>query len=250
MFQRSALTTRLRWYHLSQHGTSSRHAAHASPASVTTTHASPVPTTTARHGSSSSSSPSTPPSIKGPSKHTKSWERAAGLVKNIDVTNKYLDHIRDTHDPAMHIKSLEDELRGTMGQALGKQGQKILRALRSMKEQLELYHKALEDDSDTTSLDAPHVLELAQKYNFYRKQAKTARWELIVHRQAVGFIVNNHNVVSDTYPIGPALPETLEQVQALEQQNEGENNMMTDEATQRKNITGQLDWWQKVGRWR
>lgn len=158
------------------------------------------------------------------------------MVKNIDVTNKYLEHIRDVHDPSMHIKSLEDELRGTMGQALGKQGDKILRALRNMREQLDLYHDLLEKHPITSE----PVLERAKQYNFYREQAKTARWELIVHRQAIGFIVNNHKFVSDKYPISPALPETEEDVM----------NWENKEETTPQNLTGQLDWWQRIGRWR
>ena len=67
----------------------------------------------------------------------KSWERSARAVKNTDKTNKYLEHIRQEHDPALHIKTLEDELRGTMGKALGKQGQKVLRNIEAMKRQAE-----------------------------------------------------------------------------------------------------------------
>ena len=44
----------------------------------------------------------------------------------MDVTNPYLEAIRQTHDPALHIKTLEEELAGSIGQALGKQGRKVL----------------------------------------------------------------------------------------------------------------------------
>jgi hypothetical protein len=189
----------------------------------------------------SSSSASSPSSVSGPSKTSHSWERSAKMVKNIDVTNKYLEHIRDVHDPSMHIKTLEDELRGTMGKALGKQGDKILRALRSMQEELDRYHELLDQNH---SISSPIVLKHAQQYNYYREQAKTARWELIVHRQAIGFIVNNHKFVSDKYPISPALPETEEELVALENKEEEE------EEKPKANINGQLDWWQRIGRWR
>ena len=150
--------------------------------------------------------------------------------------------MRDVHDPSQHIKTLEDELRGTMGKALGKQGDKILRALRNMKEQLDIYHDLLEEHD----LNSKPVLERAQQYNFYREQAKTARWELIVHRQAIGFIVNNHKFVSDKYPIGPALPESEEDVEKLESSEEDETETNPKPAI----LKDQLDWWQRVGRWR
>ena len=41
--------------------------------------------------------------IKEPSKSTSTWERGAIAVKNIDVTNPYLESIRDTHDPSLHL---------------------------------------------------------------------------------------------------------------------------------------------------
>jgi hypothetical protein len=140
------------------------------------------------------------------------------MVKNVDVTNKYLEHIRDVHDPSLHVKTLEDEIRGTMGKALGKQGDKILGALRSMQQEWDSYHELLLDQNHSAS--SPEVLKHAQKYNNYRKQAETARWELIVHRQAIGFIVNNHKFVCDKYPIGPALPETEEQLLEIKRRNE------------------------------
>ena len=74
--------------------------------------------------------------VNMPSPETKSWQRGAKLVKNTDTTsNKYLEHIRQTHDPALHLKTLEDELKGTMGPALGKQGEKVLNILNQMHEE-------------------------------------------------------------------------------------------------------------------
>lgn len=173
----------------------------------------------------------------GPSDPGKTWERSAKLVKNIDVKNQYLEQIRDSHDPSMHIKTLEDELRGSIGQALGKQGEKILRALRNMREELEQYKGLLEEHP----MSAEIVIEKAKKYNFYREQAKKARWELTVHRQAAGFIVDNHNFVIKNYPISPPLPETEEQIERLQNGEVQKEQQMS---------TGQLDWWQRVGRWR
>jgi hypothetical protein len=128
--------------------------------------------------SASSSSTSTTPS--------KSWENGARLVKNTKVENKYLEHIRDMHDPSLHFKTIEDELKGTIGMALGKQAGKVLVALKCMAQEYSQYEALLEEGGDPSSRK---VVEVAKQYNEYRQQAHKNRWELIVHRQAVGFIV-------------------------------------------------------------
>ena len=111
------------------------------------------------------------------------------MVKNPKINNEYLDHIRDMHDPSLHLKTIEDELKGTIGKALGKQAQKIVAALRQMNEQYIRYEALLENEENGLDMESPEVVEVAKKYNFYRKQAHQYRWELIVHRQAVGFTV-------------------------------------------------------------
>ena len=136
------------------------------------------------------SSSNSPPSIKVPAVNPlKSWESGARMVKNPKINNEYLDHIRDMHDPSLHLKTIEDELKGTIGKALGKQAQKIVAALRQMNEQYIRYEALLENEENGLDMESPEVVEVAKKYNFYRKQAHQYRWELIVHRQAVGFTV-------------------------------------------------------------
>lgn len=66
-------------------------------------------------------------------------ESGAKLVQNTTVENKYLEHIRDVHDPSQHLKTIEDELKGTIGKALGKQGQKILMYARLMDQEQKKY---------------------------------------------------------------------------------------------------------------
>jgi hypothetical protein len=161
----------------------------------------------------------------------KSWERSAKLVKSTDVNNQYLEHIRTEHDPSLHVKTIEDELRGTMGKALGRQGEKIMFALRRMEEQ----RRRL----DTLEGCNNEIRECVILYNQFREEAKQARWELVVQRQAIGFLVNNQKVVHEKYPIGDALPlpqddGTLPEPKIKEKQEFGD----------------QLDWWQRIGRWR
>lgn len=135
-------------------------------------------------GSNSSSFSST--TVTGPKPELKSWESGARLVKNTTVENQYLDHIRDIHDPSLHVKTIEDELKGTIGKALGKQGEKLLVALRCMAAERSKYDDLLRDGYTPR---CRQVVQVAQQYNEYRKQAHEKRWELIVHRQAAGFIV-------------------------------------------------------------
>lgn len=156
------------------------------------------------------------------------------MVKNTDVSNQYLEHIRAVHDPALHIKTLEDELRKTMGAALGKQGEKVLGNVRGMEEQLQ----KLESLQDLAKRR-----ECIEIYNDYQRQAVQARWELMVQRQAVGCLVNNQKFVYEKYPIGDVLPLPDENgtiVKKTEAKDDDDCKQFGD----------QLDWWQRVGRWR
>jgi ribosome-binding ATPase YchF (GTP1/OBG family) len=177
------------------------------------------------------------------------WERSAHLVKNISVTNQYLEHIRESHDPALQLKTIEDELKGTIGKALGKAGEKITRAIRSMEEEKLLYNQWLKthihDDDSTKNMsdgEREEIEMIVTRYNNFRKQALQARWELIIHRQAIGFTVNNQKTVFDTYPIHEPLVVPF---QVEEDTNEQERSKES-----KKQFTDQLDWWQRIGRWR
>jgi len=172
--------------------------------------------------------------VNMPSPSSTSWERSAKLVKNTDTTNQYLEHIRASHDPSMHVKTIEDELRGTMGKALGKQGEKISRFMSNMAEERYEYDELVAEGAPLDKLRLS-----AARYNDCRAQALSARWELIVHRQAAGFLVDNHNTVQRLFPIDDK----------LEPKDCNEKN--DDECAEPKQKFGtQLDWWQKVGRWR
>ena len=177
-------------------------------------------------------------SAKGPSKQLKSWESGAKLVQNTTVENKYLEHIRDVHDPSQHLKTIEDELKGTIGKALGKQGQKILMYARLMDQERHKY------DNSTNNSEKN---EFALAHNNYRKECLHARWELIVHRQAVGFTVGNHKYVMEKFPVLDALPVVHESDGNSE---EGTPMPSNKNETKRKKFTDQYDWWARIGRWK
>lgn len=145
------------------------------------------------------------------------------------------------------MKSIEEELCGAMGLALGKQGEKIQAAVRVMDEERRRYGELLLLESSSEDRDDQQLVAVALRHNEARKRALKARWELLVHRQAVGFIMDNHRVVHSTFPIGEALPET----RTAERDDDGNDAEANDGATSKKKVFGdQLDWWQRVGRWR
>jgi len=173
---------------------------------------------------------------------SKPWERSAKLVKNISVNNQYLEHIRESHDPSLQLKTIEDELKGTIGKALGKAGEKVNRAVQCMHEQKYLYHQCLqkyqESGNDNDSMKQEEITTIVSRYNEYRKQAIQARWELTVHRQAIGFTVNNQKTVAEIFHIeGPLIIP-------------GDSEDATREKAQVSKFSDQLDWWQRIGRWR
>ena len=172
--------------------------------------------------SKSSSSPSSSSkTITGPTQKLTSWESGAQMIKNPKIDNQYMEHMRDLHDPTLHIKTIEDELKGTIGKALGKQGEKILMYARLMHTEREKYEELMfekkqqqQQQQHNNDDQQQHVDDEIQKcvkqHNQYRKDCLHARWELIVHRQAAGFIVGNHQYVTEKFPIADALPEVLD----------------------------------------
>jgi hypothetical protein len=170
-------------------------------------------------------------------------ERAARRVKNVDSekNNLYLDAIRDTHDPSMHLKTIEDELQGTIGKALGKQGQKIQYFCRLMQAAYTNYQQQGSNSSDDDDKQRRKAAA-AELFNDYRRQAIQARWELMVHRQAAGCIVDNNKYVMEQYPIAQAL--------AVHDDDGDSNTNEKKKKVEPKKFGDQLDWWQTIGRWR
>jgi hypothetical protein len=206
------------------------------------------------------------------------WQRGAVQVKNTDLRNPYLDAIRRTHDPIQHIKTVEEELKGTIGRALGKQGEKILMAVQCMEEHWRDYERLLSLRPDhqgrdatatgSTTISSTTMLhdrneellhETVRRYNHYRDQALTARWELTVHRQAAGCIIGNHQYVTQAYPIGAKLdvPSIAAHPQPVVSGTNTSDATTTTTAAvppppppqqKKKRFTDQLEWWQTIGR--
>ena len=162
---------------------------------------------------------------------------------NTNNNNNYIEVIRETHDPSRHLKTIEDELIGTIGAALGRQGEKIKSAMQLMEREFQTYQQLV--SSQNPPSDPVKVRQSAQAFNAFRDQAVKARWELMVHRQAAGFLVNNHEYVMKHFPIPEALPITG-QVQCSDKKSSSEPSY----SSEKQQLSGQLDWWQRIGRWR
>lgn len=166
-------------------------------------------------------------------------------MKDTDITNPYLDRVRsEVVDPGLQIKTIEDELCGAIGRALGRQGEKVQSAVRDMTEARTRYLECLEARAYEGALESAH------RHNDARKRAIEARWELLVHRQAVGFTVDNHSVVHTTFPIGEALPVNMDEMTALISKGDSKIVDTLPEQSPKKVWGDQLSWWQRVGRWK
>jgi ribosome-binding ATPase YchF (GTP1/OBG family) len=219
--------------------------------------------------------------VNMPTPESKSWERSAKLVKNTDTSNNYLEHIRQTHDPALQLKTLEDELKGTMGKALGKQGDKVLNLLKQVHEERKKVEHLLvsenveqqdlqlnQFDTDSCSDDVreqslrlseetkKQIYVHVQKHNQIREKAVHARWELLVHRQAIGFITQNHKFVNEMFQIPDkmTLPGNINDWKEYDGRLgstaalQGNQQVAKEKVT--RNFGDQLDWWERIGRWR
>jgi uncharacterized membrane-anchored protein YhcB (DUF1043 family) len=145
---------------------------------------------------------------------------------------------------------------GSIGSALGKQSGKIMNFTALMEKELEKYNDVLQQQHQQTAngtdgtigADTAVLLEeIAAKYNELREHALKSRWELTVHRQAAGFIVNNYQDVDKYHPIGAKL--TVDKPVRVDDGVDG-STAEADEKPAEKKFGDQLDWWQEIGRWR
>ena len=179
-------------------------------------------------------------SVKVPRTPLQAWESGAKLVQNTTVENNYLEHIRAVHDPSQHLKTIEDELKGTIGKALGKQAHKVQLYAQLMDQERQKYEDLLQHETP----DVVQLQDHAQTHNQWRQDCLQARWELIVHRQAVGFTVGNHKFVMENFPVGEELPVDQE----VDSDGTRVANTNKNNSKQTKSID-QLDWWSRIGRW-
>ena len=85
-------------------------------------------------------------------------------------------------------------------------------------------------------------------YNKFRKEALHARWELIVHRQAIGFTVGNHNSVTRKFPIPESwdLPEGCT-YDLIKDDSSGDmrSEISANSESLKRNFSGEMSWWKQ-----
>ena len=124
------------------------------------------------------------------------WKTLVDKLKSEGFESPYLDRLAAAgarFDRAAPRLSLEREIVAEMAEALGRSEQKVNLAL------LELELSARELDRATTDEERR---SRAAEYNRRREHARRMRWELQVHRDALGF--HRHEDLDLYYPIPPA----------------------------------------------
>lgn len=136
-----------------------------------------------------------------PNKGTTSWNRIATNIKGeaivSDKVSKHIESLKSSYDPSDHITKLEEELCEEMAAALGRSGSKCdhyYNALMKME-------KYCEDTLQSSNFTTNEKMQVINNFNELLVKARNAREELIIHRQAIGFVWRNQKIVEDQYPM-------------------------------------------------
>ena len=121
------------------------------------------------------------------------WKSLAEHLKAKAVERPYVGRLTAQLDVAAPVRTLEREIIEEMAHALRRADDKLSRAL----DDLERVGRDLETVSDGREAD-----DRVTTYNRQRQRALDARWELIIHREALGF--RRHDEVDRVHPIPPA----------------------------------------------
>jgi hypothetical protein len=120
------------------------------------------------------------------------WKTLVRELTAAGCSSPYLDRLRERVDVAHAQASLETEIVREMAAAIGRADDKVNVALL----RLELATRAWTDAREPEARR-----RCAREVNARRAEALGARWELLVHREAVG--MRRHDLVERLYPIPP-----------------------------------------------
>ena len=125
------------------------------------------------------------------------WKRLVAELKDRDAESRpaHLDRIAARVDTGMTPRSLERELLEEMAQALARAHDKMAVALLDLTEA---------ERAVTAAAGESEYRARVTAYQQRRERALTARWELMIHREALGF--HRHDDLERSYPIPPPLP--------------------------------------------
>ena len=120
------------------------------------------------------------------------WLALVRDLTDAGYESPYLDRLRNRLDLMQSHESLEKEIIREMAAALGRAEDKINAVLL----RLELAGRALAAAPDSTTRR-----QCALAFNTERDRALTARWELVIHREALGLY--RHEILDRLYPVPP-----------------------------------------------
>lgn len=118
------------------------------------------------------------------------WTTLVRSLSDAGYESPYLDRLRARLDPGRAQLDLETEIRAEIAAALGRAEDKVNVALL----RLELAGRALHG-----APPGPERRRLVATFNALREEALHARWELLVHREAVGF--RRNAILNELYPV-------------------------------------------------
>ena len=113
------------------------------------------------------------------------------------VDSKYLKRITRTVNVDGYLKDVEDEVLEEIAAAIKRTDNKVNFAMLRMEMAEEDLDKAI------AAADRAAEIEAVERFNTLRKEAETARRNLMIHRQACGFKTDNFRTLLKLYPIGP-----------------------------------------------
>eukprot|EP00943_MAST-04B_sp_MAST-4B-sp1_P000724 g724.t1 len=120
--------------------------------------------------------------------------RLAEQMTDENVESEYMERLRGEVKSADSLMAgLEHELKSEIAQALKGSEDKVNWAL--------LQCDLIEKKNEPTA-------ENIKNHEYWRKEADTRRRNLIIHRQACGFRINNYSFVQKLYPIPPKWPNS------------------------------------------
>jgi hypothetical protein len=120
------------------------------------------------------------------------WRSLVRDLTEAGHESPYLDRLRRRIDASRTRESLEKEILREMAAALGRAEDKLNVALL----RLELAGRSLEAARDPVDRGAA-----VDDFNARRDDAVRARWELTIHREAIGF--RRNDILEQLYPIPP-----------------------------------------------
>jgi hypothetical protein len=118
------------------------------------------------------------------------WKTLVRELTDAGYESPYLDRLRQRVDVAQAQDSLEKEILREMAAALGRAEDKLNAALL----RLEIAGRTLASARDAVERGAG-----ARAFNARREEALTARWELVIQREAIG--LHRNDVIEALYPV-------------------------------------------------